>query len=216
MRETRCSQALRMISKNAIIHPSVRFGANCVVEEYAVIGAPPAGYRPGELETVIGDNAVIRSHTVIYAGNAIGNGFQTGNKANIREMNEIGDNVSIGTLSVVEHHVKIGNGVRVHSQVFIPEYSVLEDESWLGPQVVLTNARYPRSPNAKNELQGVRVRRAAIIGAHATLLPGVTIGESALVGAGSVVVHDVAEHTVVAGNPAKPINTIANLPYPKS
>ena len=205
-----------MISKNSIIHPNVRLGANCVVEDYAVIGAPPAGRRPGELETIIGDNAVIRSHTVIYAGNTIGNDFQTGNKANIRELNEIGNNVSIGTLSVVEHHVNIGNGVRIHSQVFIPEYSVLEDDSWLGPQVVLTNARYPRSPGAKNGLQGVLVRRAAIIGAHATVLPGITIGEAALVGAGSVVVHDVAERTVVAGNPAKPINTIANLPYPRA
>jgi acetyltransferase-like isoleucine patch superfamily enzyme len=204
-----------MISKNAIIHPNVRLGANCVVEDYAVIGAPPAGSHPGELETVIGDNAVIRSHTVIYAGNHIGSGFQTGNKANIRELNEIGNNVSIGTLSVVEHHVTIGQGVRIHSQVFIPEFSVLEEACWIGPQVVLTNARYPGSPDAKKELQGVRIRRAAVVGAHATVLPGITIGEQALIGAGSVVVHDVAARVVVAGNPAKPINTIADLPYPK-
>jgi acetyltransferase-like isoleucine patch superfamily enzyme len=205
-----------MISKNAIIHPNVRLGADCVVEEYAVIGAPPAGSRPGELETVIGDNAFIRSHTVIYAGNNIGSNFQTGNKANVRELNTIGNNVSIGTLSVVEHHVTIGNGVRIHSQVFIPEFSVLLDECWLGPQVVLTNAKYPGSPHAKKELKGVRIGRAAVVGANATILPGITIGEQALVGAGSVVVHDVAARTVVAGNPAKPINTIADLPYPKS
>jgi acetyltransferase-like isoleucine patch superfamily enzyme len=204
-----------MISRNAIIYPNVRLGANCVVEDYAIIGAPPAGSLPGVIETIIGDNAVIRSYTVIYAGNHIGSGFHTGNKANIRERNEIGNDVSIGALSVVEHHVTIGNGVRVHSQVFIPEYSVLEDESWLGPQVVLTNARYPRSPGAKKDLQGVRVCRAAIVGAHATILPGITIGAEALVGAGSVVVQDVAEKTVVAGNPARPINTIANLPYLK-
>lgn len=202
-----------MISVHAIIHPGVRLGKDCIVEDYAIIGAPPAGTRPGELETVIGDGAVIRSHTVIYAGNRIGKGFQTGNKTNIRELNEIGDDVSIGTLSVVEHHVKIGTGVRIHSQAFVPEHSVLEDDCWLGPQVVLTNARYPKSPSAKKELRGVRVGRAAVIGAHATILPGVTIGTRALVGAGSVVVRDVADGTVVAGNPAQVINQVSNLPY---
>lgn len=202
-----------MISAHAIIHPGVRLGKDCVVEEYAIIGAPPAGTRPGELETVIGDGAVIRSHTVIYAGNRIGKGFQTGNKTNIRELNEIGDDVSIGTHTVVEHHVKIGKGVRIHSQAFVPEHSVLEDGCWIGPQVVLTNARYPNSPAAKTELKGVTVGQGAVIGAHATILPGITIGPRALVGAGSVVVQDVADGTVVAGNPARIINQVSNLPY---
>lgn len=202
-----------MISPHAIIHPGVKLGKDSIVEDYAIIGVPPAGTRSGQLETVIGENAVIRSHTVIYAGNRIGKGFQTGNKANIREMNEIGDNVSIGTLSVVEHHVTIGKGVRIHSQAFVPEYSVLEDECWLGPQTVLTNARYPRSLSVKEELKGVRICRAAVIGAHATILPGIVIGPRALVGAGSVVVRDVAEGDVVAGNPAIVINQVSNLPY---
>jgi len=202
-----------MISPTAIIHPGVRLGKNCIVEDYVIIGAPAAGHDPGTLVTVIGDDAIIRSHTVIYAGTRIGCGFRSGNKANIRELNEIGDNVSIGTLSVVEHHVRIGNNVRVHGQAFIPEYCVLEDDCWLGPQAVLTNARYPRSPSAKEELQGVHVRRAAIIGAQATILPGVTIGARSLIGAGSVVIRDVADGTVVAGNPAKIINNIDSLPY---
>src|SRR3990172_517711 len=117
-----------MISKTAIIHPNVKLGKNCIIEDFVIIGTTPKGYNIGEIETVIGDNAVIRSHTVIYAGNQIGNNFQTGNKTNIRELNKIGNNVSIGTLSVVEHHVSIGDGVRIHSQVFIPEFSVLEEE----------------------------------------------------------------------------------------
>jgi acetyltransferase-like isoleucine patch superfamily enzyme len=204
-----------MISSQAVIHPGVRLGKDCVVEEFAVIGAPPAGKRPGELETVIGDGAVIRSHTVIYAGNRIGKGFRTGNKANIRELNEIGDDVSIGSLSVVEHHVTIGNGVRIHTQAFVPEHCVLEDGCWLGPQAVLTNARYPGSPTAKEELKGVRVGKAAVIGANATVLPGVAIGPRAVVGAGSVVVRDVADGAVVAGNPAVIINHVSNLPYPR-
>ena len=83
---------------------------------------------------------------MIYAGNVIGRNFQTGNKVNIRESNRIGDNVSVGTLSVIEHHVEIGDSVRIHTQAFIPEYSVLEEGCWIGPNVVLTNAKYPAVP----------------------------------------------------------------------
>jgi acetyltransferase-like isoleucine patch superfamily enzyme len=156
---------------------------------------------------------VIRSHTVIYAGNEIGADFQTGNKANIRESNRIGENVSIGTLSVVEHHVTIGDHVRIHTQVFVPEYTVLEEGVWLGPNVVLTNAKYPKSPDAKANLKGPVLRKGAKVGANATILPGVVIGENALIGAGSVVVRDVPDETVVAGNPARTINHLSRLPY---
>src|SRR5262245_59726681 len=181
-----------MISERAIVYPNVRLGKHCVIEDFAIVGAPPVGRKPGELETVIGDGAVIRSHVVIYAGNRIGAHFQAGNKANIREENEIGDDVSIGTLSVVELHVKIASGVRIHTQAFVPEFSVLEEQCWIGPNVVITNAKYPRSPRMKFTLQGAHIMAHAIIGANATLLPGVVIGTHALVGAGSVVTQDVA------------------------
>jgi len=202
-----------MISERAIIHQNVKLGKNCIIEDFVIIGAPPKDHLAGEIETIIGDDSIIRSHTVIYAGNRIGNNFQTGNKANIRELNEIGDDVSIGTLSVVEHHVKIGNGVRIHTQVFIPEFTILEDESWVGPNVVITNAKYPKSPNAKKKLKGPHIKAYAIIGANSTLLPGLIIGEHAIIGAGSVVTRDVPGKCVVAGNPAKLINKIENLPY---
>lgn len=161
----------------------------------------------------IGSGAWIRSHTVIYAGNAIGRNFATGNKVNIRESNEIGDDVSVGTLTVIEHHVVIGNRVRIHSQAFIPEFSILEDDCWIGPNVVLTNAKYPQSPGVKASLKGPRIGRGAKIGANATILPGVVIGERALVGAGAVVVRDVAAGEVVVGNPARAIRSVSELPY---
>lgn len=202
-----------MISKLATIYPNVVFGKDCVVEDYAIVGTPPSGQEPGALPTVIGDRAVIRSHTVIYAGNRIGRNFQTGNKANIREGNQIGDDVSIGTLTVVEHSLCIGDRVRIHSQAFIPEFSVLEDDCWIGPNVVLTNAKYPKSPNVKNSLQGPRVEHGAILGANSTVLPGVIIGARALVGAGSVVTANVESETVVAGNPARFIKRLEELPY---
>lgn len=192
-----------MRADTAIIYPNVRLGKGCIIEDFVIIGAPPRGYDPGALETVIGDNAVIRSHTVIYAGNKIGANFQTGNKANIRELNEIGDDVSIGTLSVVEHHVTIGNGVRIHTQAFVPEFSILEEGCWIGPNVVLTNAKYPKSPHAKNELKGAIIRKNAKIGANVTILPGLVIGENSLIGAGSVVTKDTDSNSIYAGNPAR-------------
>jgi acetyltransferase-like isoleucine patch superfamily enzyme len=195
------------------IYSGVELGAKAVIEAYCIIGVPPRGHREGELKTFIGEGALLRSHTVVYAANCIGKNFQTGNKVNIREHNVIGDNVSIGTLSVIEHHVKIGNNVRIHSMVFIPEYSVLEDGAWLGPSVVLTNAKYPLSPDVKKNLKGPTIRKGAIIGANATVLPGIVIGENALVGAGSVVVVDVPDGAVVAGNPARIIKHISELPY---
>ncbi len=79
--------------------------------------------------------------------------------------------------------------------------------------MVITNAKYPKSPNAKNELKGAYVKRHAIIGANSTILPGVVIGERSLVGAGSVVTVNVVNATVVAGNPARVIGNIEELPY---
>jgi len=195
------------------IYRNVQLGLDSIIEDFSIVGAPPRGAADGELATTIGDRAVIRSHTVVYAGNMIGRDFQTGNKVNIRELNEIGDHVSVGTLSVIEHHVKIGNHVRIHTQAFVPEFSILEEGCWLGPNVVLTNAKYPQSPDAKEQLAGPVICRGAKIGANATILPGVVVGENALVGAGAVVVRDVPAGAVVAGNPARVIGQIADLPY---
>jgi acetyltransferase-like isoleucine patch superfamily enzyme len=195
------------------LYGNVLLGGGTTVEDFCIVGTPPRGARDGELPTVIGDDSVIRSHTVIYAGNIIGRHFQTGNKVNIRESNRIGDNVSIGTLSVIEHHVEIADNVRIHTQVFIPEYSVLEEGCWVGPNVVFTNAKYPVSPGVKDSLAGPIIRKGAIIGANVTLLPGVTIGERALIGAGSVVVRDVPAGAVVVGNPARVVRQISELPY---
>ena len=196
------------ISSLATVLDTVRLGRDCTVEPYAFLGHP---FGDGEATLEIGDGAVIRSHTVMYAGSIVGSGFQTGHHVLVRESNEIGDRVSIGSLSVVEHHVRVGNGVRIHTGAFVPEFSVLEDGVWIGPHVVLTNARYPLSPDAKRTLEGPRLLAGAKIGANSTLLPGVTVGRGSLVGAGSVVVRDVPDGVVVAGSPARVIREIAEV-----
>jgi len=194
------------IASTAIIYPNVKLGKDVIVEDYCIIGLPFKGIK--NEQTVIGDGSVIRSGTYIYAGNNIGRCFQTGNKANIRELNKIGDNVSVGTLSVIEHNVIIGDNVRIHTQAFIPEYTVLEDDCWLGPNVVLTNVSYPKHPTVQSNFKGVIVSKNAKVGANVTLLPGVKLGENSLVGAGSTVINDVDNGVIVAGSPAKVLRDI--------
>lgn len=196
------------IYPNVIIEPGAEIGELCV------IGLPPKGKAPGELQTRIGKNAVIRSHTVIYAGNDIGDNFNSGHTVLIREDNKIGNDVSIGSHTVIEHHLEIQDGVRIHSQAFVPEFTVLEKGCWIGPNVVFTNALHPLCKRVKECLKGATVKSGAKIGANTTVLPDVTIGEMALVGAGSVVVRDVPDKAVVAGSPAKVIKQVADLGCP--
>lgn len=203
----------KQFPESAIKYPGVELGAGTIVEPFVILGSPPRGRQPGDLTLSIGSDGHIRSHTVIYAGTTIGDRFQTGHRAQIRESVVIGDDCSIGSGSVVEFEVRIGNGVRLHTGVFAPEYSILEDGCWLGPRVVLTNARYPGAKRTKETLHGVCIGKQARIGANATILPGRQIGAGALVGAGSVVTRDVEPDWVVAGNPARFICKASELRY---
>ena len=193
------------------IYPNVKIGKNAQIGNYCIIGLPPKGKRAGELKTVIGDNVIVRSHTVIYAGNKIGDFFQTGHFVMIREMNKIGNHVSIGTHSIIEHHVKIADKVRIHSAVFVPELSILREGCWIGPNVTLTNAIHPLCPQVKKCLKGPIIGRKAKIGANATILPYVKIGENVLIGAGSVVVDNIGRCKLAVGNPARVIKDIDEL-----
>jgi acetyltransferase-like isoleucine patch superfamily enzyme len=186
-----------------IIYENVEFDGSPTLGYHTILGELPQGRSHDEMPTRLGSGAVIRSHTVIYAGNRIGNDFKTGHHVMIREENSIGDYVSIGSGTNIEHHVIIENSVRIHSLAFISEYCHLEEGCWLGPKVVLTNAKYPNQADTKNNLKGVRVCRRAVVGANVTILPGSVIGPGAVIGAGSVVLDDVPSGAVAYGNPAR-------------
>lgn len=145
----------------------------------------------------------------------IGSGTKIWHFAQVREGATIGANCILGSGAYVDTGVHIGNNVKIENNASIFRGTTLEDGVFIGPHACLTNDRFPRAINpdgslkaeADWELSPITVRRGASIGAGAIILPGITIGSFALVGAGSVVTHDVGEHDLMVGNPARRIGS---------
>jgi acetyltransferase-like isoleucine patch superfamily enzyme len=151
--------------------------------------------------TTLGDNAILRSGTILYCDVVAGDDFQTGHNVIIREKTRLGNRVAIGTATVIEGNTVIGNHVSLQSMVYVPTGTIIDDRVFIGPNAVLTNDRYP--PTGIGGLQGPHIMQGAAIGANATLLPGVRIGKGALVAAGAIVTRDVPDCMLAVGAPAK-------------
>ena len=129
---------------------------------------------------------------------------------------EIGDDVKIGTFVEIQRGAKIGRQCKISSHTFICEGVTIEEDVFVGHGVTFINDRFPRATTSEGRLQtdadwkceSTLVKRGASIGSGATVLCGITVGERAIIGAGSVVIHDVPADSIVAGNPARVIRTL--------
>lgn len=177
------------------------------VDHLAVVGMIPGRpIRQAELE--IGPHAVIRAFSIIYAGSRIGSYLETGHNVVIREENTIGDRLSIWNNSTIDYGCAIGDRVRIHCNVYVAQFTTIEDDVFLAPGVMIANDPHPL---CSVHLQGPTIKAGARIGINATLLPGVVIGRDALVGAGAVVTKDVPAGAIVVGNPARVTGSVAKF-----
>ena len=118
---------------------------------------------------------------------------------------QIGENCNINCHTFIENDVVIGNNVTVKAGVFLWDGIRVEDDVFIGPNVTFVNDKYPRSKQYPEEFQKTVINKGASLGANATILGGITIGENAMIGAGAVVTKNVPANTVWAGNPAQQI-----------
>jgi acetyltransferase-like isoleucine patch superfamily enzyme len=147
----------------------------------------------------------IHPTAIVEDGARIGDGTRIWHHVHVRSGARIGERCVLGKSVFVDSGAVVGSGCKIQNFVSIYRGVTLEDDVFVGPSAVFTNDRYPRASGESWELLLTRVRRGASIGANATILPGLTIGEWALVGAGAVVTRDVEPHGLVAGNPAKAV-----------
>jgi len=178
-------------------------GSGAQIFEPVTLGFPSRNNigKMGYSGCTIGRNAVIRSGTIIYCDVVIGENFQCGHNVLVREKTIIGNKVSLGTATVIEGNTSIGNNVNLQSMVYIPTNTVIEDNVFIGPNTVLTNDKFP--PTGIGGLKAPKILKGAAIGANATIVPGICIGEGALVAAGAIVTKDVPANKLAIGAPAK-------------
>lgn len=201
------------------IHPKVCVGDDCVVMDGAVLGRLPMANRTVTravtrefAELSLGDGTIIGCNSVIYTGSRIGKGVLINDLTSIREGCAIDDDVVIGRGVMILYGCRIGARSRIQDQAHIVGNMVIEEDVFIGMAVTTTNDNdvyLTRFGLAKPDLKPPMVRRFAVIGAGATILPGVEIGEGALVAAGAVVTRNVPAWTVVAGVPARRTRDIA-------
>ncbi|MCC6174810.1 MAG: N-acetyltransferase [Chloroflexi bacterium] len=207
------------VGNSVTIYPGVEIGAGAIVLDGAVIGRIPISNgtttRPVQSDfghVTIGEGAIVGANVVLYTNVAIGERVLIGDLASLREGCVVGERAIVGRGVMALYNCQVGAFARVQDQAHLVGDMVIEEHVFIGMQVVTTNdndvylARFGIGTNGRRG--GPKVRRFAAIGAGATILPSVEIGEGALVAAGAVVTKDVPAWTIVAGIPARPMKPV--------
>jgi acetyltransferase-like isoleucine patch superfamily enzyme len=204
------------LSYNVVIKKGTTIGNNVRIDDNTVIGKYPMRASLSIFKeeknlspTHIGDNCLIGANTVIYIGSDISNNVLVADLASIRENTVISEYTIVGRGVTIENFVKIGKRCKLESECYITAYSELEDYVFIAPGVVTSNDNYlGRTEERFKHFKGVTVKKGARIGANAVILPGKTIGEDALIAAGSVVTKDIPPRKIVMGSPARIIRDV--------
>lgn len=201
------------IGHNVVIRENVVIGDHCKILDGAVLGKLPAkasmsattGAARELPPLTIGMAVTIGAGCVIYRGAEIADGAFFGDLATVREDVTIGEGTIIGRGATVENKVSIGRKTKIESNAYITAFSTIEDYCFVAPCVAFSNDNYlGRTEERKKHFGGPILRKGARIGVGSVLLPGIEIGEDALVAAGSVVTRNVPPRMTVLGSPAKP------------
>jgi acetyltransferase-like isoleucine patch superfamily enzyme len=199
-----------MITKNVKIGIGTYVGPNTIIgypTHETILKAQEKNVDPYDITmpTVIGKDCSIQPGAIIWEGTNIGANSIVGNNAVIRENNTIGSNTIIASLCALERSSNVGDYVTIATQSHITLDSTIEDHVFFGAQVVTMNTSLPLhlAPSSYEKHEAPIFRKACTIGCNATILPGVEIGENALVAAGSVVTKSVPPRKVAMGVPAR-------------
>lgn len=199
------------IGDNTVIYDNVSIGDGTVIANDCVLGEPgPRYYRdPAYVNppTTIGPNSLIRSHAIIYSGVTLGSHFESGHRIIIREGMVMGNHCRVGTQTDLQGDSRFGNHCWLHSNVFVAKHTHAGNFVFIYPHVVITDDPHPPSDISA----GATIEDFAQISAGSVLMSGVKIGKHSLVAANSLVMKDVGEYDLVAGQPAKFIKKVQEV-----
>jgi UDP-2-acetamido-3-amino-2,3-dideoxy-glucuronate N-acetyltransferase len=196
-----------VVHAGTVIGSGARLGDGCVLGKAPSLGARSTSSREEPPPAVLGDGVTVGAAAVVRAGARFGDGCVVADQAHVRERTEIGAESVVGRGASVENQVRIGARVKLQTGAYVTAWSVLEDDVFVAPGVVLTNDPTAGRRHGE-ELRGAVLRRACRIGGGAVLLPGVEVGEEAFVGAGAVVTRDVPARMVAFGVPARVVREL--------
>lgn len=200
-----------VLGSHVVIHPGTAVGRNVRIDDGAVIGKQPmraansAVTKEQQLEpTRIGDQCIIGTHVVIYAGAVVGQKVLIADLSTVRENVSIGDFTIIGRGVAVENFCRIGSYCKLETNVYLTAYSELADRVFMAPCVATSNDNFVgRTQERFKHFKGITVKRGGRVGLNSTILPGKVVGEDALVAAGAVLTKDAPDRKIVVGAPAK-------------